>query len=125
VHNRVGPHLAHGGEQVLAVHHVGHHGLSAGVAQPLSVGLAAGDADPGGRRPVSGVPTAPEAPASSTLMASSLTCSGPRVASVRSPEVVTGFVGLGAGSFLPLSLIVAGFLSGGWVCPGTRQRRRP
>ena len=45
VHDRVGPHLAHRGEQVLAVHHVGHHGLSAGVAQPLSVGLAAGDAD--------------------------------------------------------------------------------
>jgi hypothetical protein len=45
VYDRVGPHLAHGGEQVLAVHHVGHHGLSAGVAQPLSVGLAAGDAD--------------------------------------------------------------------------------
>jgi hypothetical protein len=32
--------------------------------------------------------------------------------------VVTGFVGLGAGSFLPLSLIVTGFLSAGWVCPG-------
>ena len=45
VHDRVGPHVAHGGEQVLAVQHVGHHGLRAGLAQPLRVGLAAGDAD--------------------------------------------------------------------------------
>jgi hypothetical protein len=36
VYDRVGPHVAHGGEQVVAVRHVGHHVLSAGVAQPLS-----------------------------------------------------------------------------------------
>jgi len=45
VHDRLGPQVAHGGEQVLPVHHVGHHGLGASVAQPLRVGLAAGDAD--------------------------------------------------------------------------------
>jgi hypothetical protein len=45
VHDCVGPHIAHGGEQVLAVHHVGHHGHRAGGAQPLGVGLAAGDGD--------------------------------------------------------------------------------
>ena len=58
---------------------------SAGVAQPLSVGLAAGDADDlvaggdelAGERCTDGA----EAPASRTLMASSLTCFGP-VASV-------------------------------------------
>src|SRR5215470_9881167 len=44
VHDRVGPHVAQGGKQVLAIHHVGHHGLGAGTAQPLRVGLAAGDA---------------------------------------------------------------------------------
>ena len=45
VHHRIGSHVAHGAEQVLAVHHVGHHSLGAGAAQPLSVGLTAGDAD--------------------------------------------------------------------------------
>src|SRR5262249_47477735 len=45
VHHRVGPHAPYGGEQALAVHHVGHHGLGAAVAQPVGVGLAAADAD--------------------------------------------------------------------------------
>ena len=45
VHDRVGPHAATAASRLLAVHHVGHHGFGAGVAQPLGVGLAAGDAD--------------------------------------------------------------------------------
>jgi hypothetical protein len=51
VHDRVGPNVPQGAEQVLAAHHVGHHGLGTGGAQPLSVGLAAADTDdlvPGG-----------------------------------------------------------------------------
>jgi hypothetical protein len=45
VHDRVGPHVTHRGQQALAVHHIGHHRFRADGAQPLSVGLAAGDAD--------------------------------------------------------------------------------
>ena len=58
---------------VYGTRNVGHHRLGAGGAQPLRVGLAAADADnlvaDGDELAVSGVPTAPDAPASSTLMA--------------------------------------------------------
>jgi hypothetical protein len=45
VHDRIGAHVTHRGQQALAVHHIGHHRFRADAAQPLSVGLAAGDTD--------------------------------------------------------------------------------
>ncbi|GAB3343042.1 hypothetical protein GCM10027452_14950 [Micromonospora halotolerans] len=45
VDDRVGPHVPYGGEQVLSIHHVGHHGLGPGVTQPLGVARATADPD--------------------------------------------------------------------------------
>jgi hypothetical protein len=45
VHDRIGTDVAHGGEQAPTVHDVGHDGLRTRRAQPLGVGLTAGDAD--------------------------------------------------------------------------------
>jgi hypothetical protein len=119
--DRVGPYLTQRGEQVLAVHHVGYHGLSAGLAQPLSIDLAAGYADDlviggdelPGERCTDGARGAGEQYSHGFIPY--LFRTGWQ-AFVR--QGCQRFVGLGTGSFLPRSLIVAGLLSAGWNCPG-------